>query len=310
MKNATAFFFALLLLHGASAQNPSNLGRSAKAPLYLCDNAALTVPTLARCDDDSGLTGLPCVSGDFPTAHGLWCTWQAKSDGLLAFSIAPLEERDDLDFVLFRVPKDATKSPTSEVLRCMASGPNLGMVEAQAALASGQPLHLDMDCYGTTGLSETADGVSARPGCAGGLFLAPVQARAGERFLLFVNNYAKATGFRLSFSEGLPFEPIVGQCAPAAPKTPNPTTDIEVGDPQPNPATAECAITLHCGRADYRCSVALLSTDGLTYRREQYLLTAGEHTLRYDVSVLPPGAYFLQVVGDDGKAVVRKFVKE
>ncbi|WP_143402196.1 hypothetical protein, partial [Escherichia coli] len=56
--------------------------------------------------------------------HSAWLRCKIKTAGSVAFDIIPEQSDDDLDFIVYRLPKSAFER--KEELRCMAAGENIG----------------------------------------------------------------------------------------------------------------------------------------------------------------------------------------
>lgn len=148
----------------------------------LCNQAPFVIPQVTDGGNDPSeaddaeclnIAGLPVVT--FST----WFVWTAAESGSLTFALTPINETDDLDFVLYEFPNGPGDCSGKTVLRCMASS-----------------------CIGPTGLNDTALDVSEAPGCSPGddNFLAAVQMEEGVTYGLMVNNFSQTTiGFEVEF---------------------------------------------------------------------------------------------------------------
>ena len=90
----------------------------------------------------------------------------------------PLKEADDLDFVVYKVNGDPLGCDL-EIVRCMATGISPGNCA------------LYPNCCGSTGLMAGETDFAEFAGCAPDRnnFLAPLEMKAGEAYVLLVNNY-------------------------------------------------------------------------------------------------------------------------
>jgi hypothetical protein len=107
------------------------------------------MPLAASAAEDA-----PCRPGGLPATPSAWLTFTAPADLLLAFDLLPVAAEDDLDFVLYELPEGdcGRRRP----LRCTAAGPHIGGEAGRSA-----------PCLGPTGLSFSAEGEQAPPGCRG-----------------------------------------------------------------------------------------------------------------------------------------------
>lgn len=165
----------------------------------LCDKTPITVkfvsgvgkyPDEARstCLDTDPRTGRKDGMSEYSS---VWFKWIAKDSGALTFTLDPLNPLDDLDFAVFELPGGLQDCDRKKLVRCMASGENVGA-----------PLDDWIACTGATGLREGETHTSEERGCQPGNtnFLAPLEMEKGKAYALMVNNYSQSGhGFRLSW---------------------------------------------------------------------------------------------------------------
>ena len=148
----------------------------------LCNRDPFVIPQVANAGNDPNeADDAAClnIAGTPVESFSTWFVWTAAEAGSLTFSLAPINEPDDLDFVLYEFPNGPGDCSGKTVLRCMASS-----------------------CFGATGLQEGATDTSEPPGCGAAQdnFLAPLQMEAGVTYGLMVNNFSQTTiGFRMEF---------------------------------------------------------------------------------------------------------------
>lgn len=165
----------------------------------LCDKTPITVDIVSgvgkypdeaqnTCLDTDPVTGRK----DGPSEYAsVWFKWIAEDDGMLTFSLDPLNPVDDLDFAVFELPGGINDCDRKIPIRCMASGENVGA-----------PLEDWIACTGATGLREGETHTSEERGCQPGNtnFLAPLEMEKGKAYALMVNNYSQSGhGFRLTW---------------------------------------------------------------------------------------------------------------
>jgi hypothetical protein len=168
------------------------------------------MPLAASAAEDA-----PCRPGGLPAAPSAWLAFTAPADLLLAFDLLPAAPEDDLDFVLYELPEGdcGRRRP----LRCMAAGPHIGGEAGRSA-----------PCLGATGLSFSAEGEQAPPGCRGraGNYLRAVPALAGRTYALWVGNYTSTAGFTLQFYIASPAQGQERSPLQALRLFPNPAQDL------------------------------------------------------------------------------------
>jgi len=140
------------------------------------------------CLDTDPITGRDDGNSE---SSSVWFKWIARNDGKLTFTLDPINPVDDLDFAVFELPKGINDCRDKVVLRCMASGENVGA-----------PFDEWKICTGATGLREGETSTDEQRGCQVGNtnFLAPLEMEAGKAYALLVNNFSESgSGFRLEF---------------------------------------------------------------------------------------------------------------
>lgn len=140
------------------------------------------------CLDTDPLTGEDSGNSE---SSSVWFKWIARNDGKLTFTLDPINPVDDLDFAVFELPNGLNDCSKKKVLRCMASGENVGA-----------PFDEWKICTGATGLREGETSTEEQRGCQEGNtnFLAPLEMQAGKAYALLINNFSESgSGFRLEF---------------------------------------------------------------------------------------------------------------
>ena len=120
-----------------------------------------------------------------------WLKWTCGQAGTLSFSITPLHASDDIDFIVYELPRGVTDCGTLTPIRCMSSGENVG-----------QPLSNWVSCTGSTGLRDSETDEAEYCGCSTGSnnFLAPLNMTPGKSYALVVVNYSRSgRGFNITF---------------------------------------------------------------------------------------------------------------
>ena len=121
----------------------------------------------------------------------VWYKWTCDMSGSLTFTLTPNQSSDDLDFAVFRLPGGINDCNNKELLRCMASGENVG-----APFSEWEP------CTGPTGLDLASSDTEEFPGCAPAddNFVSAINMVAGESYALIVNNFSNTgSGFSIDW---------------------------------------------------------------------------------------------------------------
>ncbi|MBK8924058.1 MAG: T9SS type A sorting domain-containing protein [Saprospirales bacterium] len=267
---------------------------------FLCNKQAVVVETLEDAGADLhevGPTG--CLKEPFPESNSAWFKWTVRESGTLDFTILPLDEQDDIDFVVYRLPGSSDNCLEKEELRCMLAGRILGEEKAK-----------DLPCTGATGLRAGAGKFAEGKGCADGAgnYLASLDVHAGVSYALFVNNFHSARGFLLEFFGSCTFQESAGPCGVTsdAPVLHN-FGDIAVSPVRPNPATDEARISLRSAGA-FTGSMLLVDVQGRIMEQRPVSILPGENEFVLKVAHLSTGVYFIKMrIGDH--AYLSRFYK-
>jgi hypothetical protein len=261
---------------------------------YVCSTAPLAIPSLPGPGQDAGELSLaPCFPATAAETNSHWLRWRAANDGLLHFSIVPLQPGQDLDFVLFRLGGDG---PTP--LRCMASGRRLGELVPD-----------DLHCLGATGLRPAPGPLeSAPPGCPPGAdaFLDGLVLEPGAEYALLLHNHRAAGGAMIEFGGTAQFEPAGPGCAEV------PSVDVPglwlgqatFEQARPNPARDRVLVGVSLPEA-VQGGWQLVDVRGRPLRNGDLRLAEGQHTLSVPLDGVPPGPVFLKVVLGDSAYLAR-----
>lgn len=190
--------FQLCLNAFISAPEPSS---DCPTAVILCDKSPFVVEQLSGVGnitdeaDDSCLDIDPNTGIDDGNSEksSVWYHWTCEQAGTLTFNLSPNgpDVSEDLDFALYELPNGVNDCSGKILIRCMASGENVG-----------QPFSQWERCTGATGLREGETDVREERGCAAGdnNFLAPLDMEAGKSYALIVNNFSQTgRGFDIDF---------------------------------------------------------------------------------------------------------------
>jgi len=126
-----------------------------------------------------------CLSSEFNSS---WYKWTCDEPGSLTFTLTPNdfrpgEESDDIDFALFELPNGIDDCASMQMIRCMASGENVGESFAQWQV-----------CNGPTGLSAGDPDTEEAAGCQSGNnnFVDQIFMEAGKSYALVVMNFSNS----------------------------------------------------------------------------------------------------------------------
>lgn len=155
----------------------------------LCDRTGFTIPQVIGAGNLPDEANGSCLGfGGNSESNSTWFSWIAANNGTLTLELQPLNETDDLDFIIFELPNGIDNCNNKEELRCMAAG------EFEAAFPS--------PCLGVTGLATGETDISEAAGCTENQsnFLAPLVLEQGKAYAMMVNNFSgSGSGFNVSF---------------------------------------------------------------------------------------------------------------
>ncbi|MBR9920372.1 MAG: T9SS type B sorting domain-containing protein [Bacteroidetes bacterium] len=157
--------------------------------VVLCDKSSFNVSQLEGAGQLTNEVDGTCIGQEFSS---VWYKWTCDDPGSLTFTLTPDNPTDDLDFAVFEMNNGIDDCSDLTLLRCMASGENVG-----APFPDWEP------CTGETGLALGDPDVEEIAGCQNGdnNFVDALDMVSGKTYLLVVNNFSN-TGFGFSIEFG------------------------------------------------------------------------------------------------------------
>ncbi len=157
--------------------------------VVLCDKSPFTVESIQGAGlDPNEVDPLSCMQEEFAS---VWYKWTCDQPGPLTFTLTPTNPVDDLDFIVYELPNGIDDCSDKILLRCMASGENIG-----APFENWEP------CTGATGLSLSSTDTEEFPGCSSGddNFVSHINLESGKSYALVVNNFSNTgNGFSITW---------------------------------------------------------------------------------------------------------------
>lgn len=253
----------------------------------------------------------PCLDEWRPNEATFY--WQMESAAELAFTIHSIDERDDIDFVLYEINPHALDCSQWDPVRCSASGPSLPF----ESVAN--------NCLGATGLTNSSGQTSSYRGCKGnnGNFLTSVQSKKDMIYALTVINFTSNNGFRLEFENKpqfnqdnmfpfslLPlaesdFDIVNGVCVlkmDQIAKDEIPLTNASSIALVPNPAHSHVTIISHWILTAYR----LYDSTGRMIDNRKFSLP---DLYRISLQNLPSGIYTVELMDESGHSISQQISK-
>ena len=284
----TSFLIALFFINSGFCQNNYNDCGNAFA---VCKYGTYYFANIAGYGSPDNLEKDLCRNISVTETNSTWLKFKVKKDGILTFLITPFDMKDDIDFILyntFNMQCDSKKD-----IRCMATGQNIGNSDS------------DNHCFGATGLDyRSLDNVEMQ-GCkfSDDNFLKFLDAKAGETYTLFVNNYDSKNGFSILFDGNGELE-LLNDC----------TDDKNLLDLQllslfPNPARNILNVSLYSTKNDKEpLTLEVLTLSGQVLSEMKYQNSPGNFQIPVNISPLPSGSYFIRIKNSSNN-IVEKFVK-
>lgn len=184
-RNQNTGTFELCLNNFNEVPDPSS---DCPTAVLLCDKSSFTVQNIIGSGNDDNIDPGSCIQTEFASA---WYTWTCDQPGSLTFTLTPSNPADDLDFAVFELPGGINDCTNKQMIRCMASGENVGA-----------PLSDWVACTGSTGLASGDPDTDEFPGCANSdnNFVSEVNMVAGRSYALLVNNFSNSgAGFSITW---------------------------------------------------------------------------------------------------------------
>jgi gliding motility-associated-like protein len=157
--------------------------------VILCDQSPFTVQSVVGAGSDTDeIDPSSCVQVEISS---VWYKWTCDQPGSLTFTLTPNQATDDLDFAVYELPNGIGDCSGKELIRCMASGENVG-----------EPFENWEPCTGATGLSSGDGDNEEFPGCApnDNNFVSAIDMQTGVSYALVVNNFSNTgSGFSVEW---------------------------------------------------------------------------------------------------------------
>ncbi len=157
--------------------------------VILCDKSPFTVQSVLGAGNDiNEVDPNSCIQSEISS---VWYKWTCDQPGSLTFTLSPNQPTDDLDFAVYELPNGINNCNIKNIIRCMASGENVG-----------EPFENWEPCTGNTGLSLNDNDTEELPGCQAGNnnFASAVNMVAGRSYALVINNFSNTgSGFSITW---------------------------------------------------------------------------------------------------------------
>ncbi len=157
--------------------------------VLLCDKSPFTVQSVQGAGNNvNEIDNTSCIQSEISS---VWYKWTCDDPGSLTFTLSPNQESDDLDFAVFELPGGIDDCNNKIMLRCMASGENVG-----------EPFENWEPCTGDTGMSLNDPDLEELPGCQSGNnnYVSSINMESGKSYALIVNNFSNTgSGFSITW---------------------------------------------------------------------------------------------------------------
>ena len=217
-------------------------------------------------------------------SNSVWLMWEIEEGGEFVFEITPFDDRDDMDFVLY---KSDGNCDSKEKIRACLSGDNV------YTKSSSEP------CSGSTGLSYSSIDDYEDSGCYEGddNYVRSVVSKTGDIYFLVINNYYQETGFWFDIKGDITMS--------------NPDNAVQFGklilenmSVYPNPTSDFIQVELHDESFNVQ-NIQVIDGSGKLLRT----ISSPQPTMRINVNDLSAGNYFIIAQGE--KDIMRMpFIKQ
>jgi hypothetical protein len=286
----TRLIVILLLMCGLQNSYAQNY-QDCDSPFPICEKKTYNFGYLNGYGRNlENISNTSCFEGsNAKETNSIWLKWEVLDGGTLTFILNPEQEKDDLDFILY---KYSNSCESKEEVRCMASGENIGSSIRNS------------NCNGQTGLRLTSLDDFEKQGCKynDDNFLKFLSVEPDEQYLLLVNNYNSKSGFSISFDGSADFN-MADDC-----KFINPNEEILITNLFPNPTTNELNvqfITHH----EKEYTIKILDIAGKEIYTFSKAASIGLNHNNITVKDFISGTYIL-VVSADGYSTAKRFIKQ
>jgi hypothetical protein len=283
-----------ILWHLATALPAQSYGDCANAYIVCNNKIPIQIPEIPDAGkNEKEIAGSNCSNIPFPETNVVWLVWEVEKPGRLGFTLVPLNESDDLDFVLYRTAVKGNHCRNRSEIACTLAGPP----RAEDFARTGS------NCTGATGLRQQPGSASKTIGCSddSDKFLADIEVKAGEQYVLFVNNYLSEKGFLLEFTGDCTFREIPGNCIPQSPISikEQSSGNVRFSDLYPNPSAHRIFSDIY-SENDLSGNVDLIDLNGRLIESRKIQIGKGDNQIETDVESLAAGIYYLKIrLGED-----------
>jgi len=211
------------------------------------------------------------------TKNSLWLKYKFKKEGKFSFTIHPLPDKQDIDFILLQSQNN--NCTDFSISRCMTSGDAL--------------FKKDSPCLGDTGLRESSMDYSEGPGCHDNYdnFVSSVDVKENDVYYLMITNYASTKlNFTISYDH-----PDLLDCIVATENIPNVTIEIS-----PNPTTNYLKVS---SRSNQIIKYQILDSTGKVVKSSSF-----KQNKIIDTSKLNGGLYFMRFITSSSSISTKKIL--
>lgn len=185
-------FFTLLLLwvlpgRAQTVLAPLQPEQDACNALYLCGNRFTTPFSYQGPGEHHDFSSTPCGGEE---SNSMWMEFRIATPGKVAFDIIPINPNDDYDFAVFDITgKTCDQVKSAPVIRCNFNNNSPGS-----------------NAQGVVGLGESGTSNNVPAGEFGSSYARSIDARAGQTFLIMINNFGDystggpSSGFTIDFN--------------------------------------------------------------------------------------------------------------
>jgi hypothetical protein len=294
MRHLTALSSILLVAQLMQAQIQHN---TAVNPIVICSPSYTLEQFESRSDAPLDINHTCLEHPELLST--VWLEFEIENGTELSFVLSPLNSDDDIDFVLYEVNYEMPSSISQNLLRCVATGLNLGDNRAN-----------QNNCTGPTGIFPGASDITETSGCnrLKDNFVEAINTAPNSKYLLMVTNFKATNGFTLEIIS--PVQLVKNDlCSEIVSTEEINDLVIQIGPVIPNPLSNEGLIIIS-SQSYTRLDMVITDLLGRVLYKSTIVVDPGETIAKFESSRFTPGLYTLNLSYRGQQVSTRKFIKQ
>ena len=261
-------------------------------PSPICEKKSYHYSKLSGIGDiQDKVDGYQCTPNGFREVNSKWLKFRIAESGTLVFTIDPDNPYHDIDFILFQTNDFDCQS--LEEVRCMASGQSFNETDSKKET-----------CLGSTGIKMSSNDEFEASGCKynDDNYLKFLQAKKGETYLLFINDYHVNGSLSISFDGTAKLDPM-NDCREEE------NQDLQIVNVFPSPAKELINVEVNFNtQSDEIMHITIMDLNSRRIKSKSISSEESSNRIQMDIDDLTSGSYLMRVTQGD-KIAVKQFVK-